>query len=413
MAEGGEYEFHDNVIDDDVFDERSELRGPLHSELRSELLGDKLNSFYESVGKMPDVVDPNQFELDKENHLFVKTDKGKVQLTHKNNPRKFVQLNTLRPKMGIDGVRRYLSLSDATISSKSIQALESAKEKLPSDVDIEMTELKRLPEIANTIVQETSFSSLNDEHQVDEPPLPLREIYGLNKALQSIRGELTNNIAKLGELDDHIQRERDKLATADDSNLGMDVKERIEKRLADLETERSARLEVISIGKEKLRTQTNRVRETIDKILNEDTTLTQRIRTLFLEQGVTIASVITAIGFIISTIVLSVSKTLGGPPVTPAPAPPTPPSDPNDLKSWAKKQLRHIADLLKILGEKALNALPGVIGAIVSWLFSTASKVVGYMSEHLWTLILLVVGWIATTLPATTLHATKLPYLKK
>ena len=114
---------------------------------------------------MPDVVDPNQLELDKENHLFVITDKGKVQLTHKNNPRKFAQLNTLRPKMGTDGVRRYLSLSDAKVSSKSIQAFETAKDKIPSDRDIEMTELKKLPEVANTIVQETSFSSLmGDEH---------------------------------------------------------------------------------------------------------------------------------------------------------------------------------------------------------------------------------------------------------
>ena len=118
MAEGGEYQFHDISVgnrNDDVFDDlspllRSELRhSELNSELHNELLRDKLNSFYESVGKMPDVVDPNQFELDKENHLFVKTGKGNVQLTHKNNPRKFRQLNTLRNEMGTDGVRRYLS----------------------------------------------------------------------------------------------------------------------------------------------------------------------------------------------------------------------------------------------------------------------------------------------------------------
>ena len=63
----------------------------------------------------------------------------------------------------------------------------------------------------------------------------------------------------------------------EESNLGMDVKEMIEKRLADVENERSARLEVISVGKETLRMQTNRVRETINKILHEDTTLAERI----------------------------------------------------------------------------------------------------------------------------------------
>ena len=111
MAEGGEYEFHDisvGNINDDVFDDLSPLQrsSELCCALRNELLRDKLNSFYESVGKYPEVVDPNQFVLDKGNHLFVKTDKGEVQLMHKNNPRKFRQLNTLRVEMGTNGVRR-------------------------------------------------------------------------------------------------------------------------------------------------------------------------------------------------------------------------------------------------------------------------------------------------------------------
>ena len=70
--------------------------------------------------------------------------------------------------------------------------------------------------MANTIVQETSFTEEKiDEiiQSVDEPPLPLREIYGLNMALQSIYGELTNNIAKLGELDEHMKREHVKLVS--------------------------------------------------------------------------------------------------------------------------------------------------------------------------------------------------------
>jgi len=404
MAEGGgEYEFHDlsHSGDDDVFKELSPLQPGEHVSLRNELLKDKVNSFYESVGEVPNLVDPNQFKLDRDDHLFVKTDKGEVQLTYKKDPTKFRQLKTIQGEMGVGGVRRYLSLSDAKgLSSKSIKAFETAKDKIPSDREIEMTELKKLPEMANTIVQETSFTEEQISQimqSVDEPPLPLREIYGLNRALQTIRGELTNNIAKLGELDEHIKRERVKLVSAEESNLGLEVKERIEKRLVDLEVERSARLEVIGVGKEKLRTQANRVRETINKILHEDTTLRERLRTLFREQGVSIASVITAMGFIISTIVLAVT---GGPVSTlpPPPSPPSPPSDPKDFKSWAKKQLHHMSDLLKMLGQKALDALPGIIGSAVSFLFNSASKVIGFMANNLWTLILLLVGWLAAYL---------------
>ena len=57
-----------------------------------------------------------------------------------------------------------------------------------------------------------------------------------------------------------------------------------------------------------------------------------------------------------------------------------------------KKQLNHLSELLKKLGLKAAESLPAIIGAIVSWIFSTAGKVVGYMAEHLWTLFILISG---------------------
>ena len=54
MAEGGEeYEFHDlsHIGDDDVFEELSPLQPGEHVSLHNELLKDKVNSFYQSVGK--------------------------------------------------------------------------------------------------------------------------------------------------------------------------------------------------------------------------------------------------------------------------------------------------------------------------------------------------------------------------
>ena len=66
-----------------------------------------------------------------------------------------------------------------------------------------------------------------------------------------------------------------------------------------MESERSARLEVINVNRDKIRGQVNRIKDTIHKILNEDTTLGERIKTLFREQGITIVSVLTAFGMII------------------------------------------------------------------------------------------------------------------
>lgn len=47
--------------------------------------------------------------------------------------------------------------------------------------------------------------------------------------------------------------------------------------MTDLEAEGSARLKAMNISKERLRSQINRIKQTIDKILNDDTALGERI----------------------------------------------------------------------------------------------------------------------------------------
>ena len=43
--------------------------------------------------------------------------------------------------------------------------------------------------------------------------------------------------------------------------------------------------------------------------------------------------------------------------------------------------------LLGRLGVKAAKALPGIIGAILSWILSKAADVVGWVSQNLWALV--------------------------
>ena len=160
-------------------------------------------------------------------------------------------------------------------------------------------------------------------------PLNLRELRGLDKALQNIRGELTNNLAKLTELDSNITLEKSKLEQAEDE-FG---RRRIAERLRDLQEERLSRVEAASATRQVLRSQINRIRETINTILHENTTLAERLWTLFREQGVTIASLITALGFIISTLVFAVTGGGGTAPVsssTPSPA------DRPGVREWSK-----------------------------------------------------------------------------
>ncbi len=55
---------------------------------------------------------------------------------------------------------------------------------------------------------------------MDDPPLTLRELSGLDKAMRTQRGELTNNLGKVSELDDHIALEKRKLDEV--TNEGVD-----------------------------------------------------------------------------------------------------------------------------------------------------------------------------------------------
>ena len=224
---------------------------------------------------------------------------------------------------------------------------------------------------------------------LDDPPLTLREIRGLDKALQTIRGELTNNLAKLTELDDHIALEKRKLDEADAGGVDELIRRHIAERLRDLQDERSARLEAASASKDALRSQISRIRETIGRVLNEDTTLAERVRTLFCEQGVTLVSILTAVGMAISTLVLALTG--GGGTVTP-PSPPPAPSDKGGLREWAKKTLQALGRVLAKLAGKAAAALPGIIGSIVSWLLSTLGKAAGWLAEHVWALAVAVGG---------------------
>ena len=83
-------------------------------------------------------------------------------------------------------------------------------------------------------------------------------------------------------------------------------------RLDDLNTEKKTRLEILPQNRKDLQTQVARIRQTIEKVLDKDTSLAERICTLFREQGITIFSILTALSMTISTIVLAITGVFGG-----------------------------------------------------------------------------------------------------
>ena len=116
--------------------------------------------------------------------------------------------------------------------------------------------------------------------------------------------------------------------------------------------------------------------------MDKDTSLGEKIRTLFREQGITIASILTAIGMAIRVLVEALLPGGGGA-VTLGGGGEPPPKDEKGLKEWIRNKLKALASLLGRLGIKAAEALPGIIGGIISWILNRAKDVVGWVSQNL------------------------------
>ena len=151
-----------------------------------------------------------------------------------------------------------------------------------------------------------------------------------------------------------------------------------------MNTEKQARLEILSQNRKDLQTQVARIKQTLEKVLDKNTSLAERIRTLFREQGITIFSILTALSMTISTIVLAITSVLGGGGGTGG--------SPSKDKGW----LNRLADALKRLAGKAVEALPTIVGSVVGAILSFLRKAIGFVAGHTWALIVFVVvltGW--------------------
>ena len=216
----------------------------------------------------------------------------------------------------------------------------------------------------------------------------MREFLGIDKALQSIQGELLNNTSKLKEINKHIKKATKKLEEVENDPTYSDEQRQLYRdRLDGLNPKKQTRLKIPSQNRKDLQMQVARIRQTLEKVLDKDTSLAERIRTSFREQGITIFSILTALSMTISTIVLAITGVFrgsdglaGGPPS----------KDKGALKKW----LDRLADAFKRLAGKAAGPLPAIVGSVVGAISSFLGKTVGFVAEHTWDLIFFVVGFI-------------------
>ena len=132
-------------------------------------------------------------------------------------------------------------------------------------------------------------------------------------------------------------------------------------------TKERGRLERETIDAEAKVVEGERSVETARERVNERLlSLRDRVKEIFKKHGFTIASVLSAIGVVIGVIV-------------------------SNLKAGLTKVAKGVGNGLKELGKKLGEILPGMIGAIASFIFRTAGEVIGFLAKNAW---LLVVGLV-------------------
>ena len=230
----------DKIIISNQNDSIADLRGQLRQNALDGQKQKLVKIFYDEIGKRykmaPEKIDYNQFRIsdDGKTLYWVVGDK-KIRIAAKQGS-EFLSLSSLVKEYNravgsgrTQAIRQYLNLPEYNSRTKPLpkqerQALENTRndlvnveEHIPLKDFSSATELQSL---TNTIGElhgaveslETSMTDwgleLPANKRTQTEGLTLRELQGLDKALQSIRGELTNNLAKLTDIDKDIPKEK-------------------------------------------------------------------------------------------------------------------------------------------------------------------------------------------------------------
>ena len=271
---------------------------------RTKLMKDYVRDLYkklsENISENPELFHYDYFKLERGELYYIGNRKP---LT---TEEKLKSLGMLADILGKNRLCRLgFSIPLGKLTARQVVMLNKAAEELPSESEItkeDDIELQEIAEKASGIISQIKDVQTDTEDLFEHP---LRELLGLDKQLRNTRGSLKVEVAKKVELEEHIAKERRKLeefrrypGVYDDA-----MEEDITKRIDTLNDELATRQKSIDLLKGRLKNQITSFKETIAKVLDKDTSLGEKIRTLFREQGITVASILKAIGMAIGVLV--------------------------------------------------------------------------------------------------------------
>ena len=134
------------------------------------------------------------------------------------------------------------------VLERSLKAATKLKAGLPTDLEIEDIPLKDLSSLAEDI-------HIKTREAAQQTNFDMREFLAIDRALQNIQGVLLNNSLKLTEIDKRIKMDTKKLKEVEDDSTYSDEQRQLYRdRLDDLNTEKQARLEILSQNQKDLQT---------------------------------------------------------------------------------------------------------------------------------------------------------------
>ena len=123
---------------------------------------------------------------------------------------------------------------------RSFKAATKLKGELPTDIEMESIPPMELLSLVEDIHVKTREASQNTG-------LDMQEFLGIDKALQSIQGEIINNTSKLTEINKRIKRDTKKLEEVENDPTYTDEQRQLYRdRRDNVNTEKQARLEILS-----------------------------------------------------------------------------------------------------------------------------------------------------------------------
>ena len=212
--------------------------------VRAQLKRDKLIALYShlNVTGNLDFIDLDRFKLTKDSKKgviifeFYNGNDRWVSLTKQTG--QFFAPKTLKDRFGGLNIMKNVLGLDETPSSfdRSIKAATKLKGELPAALMMESITLKDHSSLVEDIHLKTREASQNTD-------LDMREFLAIDKALQSIQGELLNNTTKLKEINARMERDTKKLKEVENGPTYNNEQRQLYKdRLDDLNTEKQARM---------------------------------------------------------------------------------------------------------------------------------------------------------------------------